>query len=192
MLTDLHFKAWWYLESKDVCVCVPPKNGSTAFYRAAFNVSNQIPDKDVWSFVVNNTKRTIGPFSPWEIPKRYNKKAKLLAVRHPFERFLSLAHNKFKYENLHVVLLSIIAQPFCNIHWIPQAYFLRPDVTFIPYRFMLSELSLQQQECNVGNYPRGFNSYGTSIRADVEKYYAPDMHIWRVCHGYYNTKNSVT
>lgn len=145
-MNDLDFKQWFYLAYRDTCVCVPAKCGGTSFYRHAFNVPARVPAEHVRSFAVSVAQDTgAGPFSPHEIVRFFPDSRRLIAVRHPVERFQSLWRDKCRRlpgptlnstEYLRgwtqEQLMDLIeSTPFGDPHWVPQQHELVPEAALL-------------------------------------------------------------
>lgn len=141
-MQGIEYKLWFYLPGPDLCVAVPAKCGGTSFYRAIFNVPEDVPSEHVRSHAVLTTLELgRGPYSVREVVKYHSRKRKVLAVRDPVERFRSLWRDKCRDAPAGPMsrlspsgLMSLIrSHPFGDAHWAPQYAWLVPGCEVVLY-----------------------------------------------------------
>lgn len=177
---------WYYLLSMDVCVCVPAKCGGTAFYQAAFHV-HEVEPRHVKSAVDRLASMSgAGPYTPIEVSTYYPTKRKIMAVRHPVQRFVSLWRDKCRDgdENMPMVagwdpetlLQHIKEYPAGNDHWMPQYLYQAPGCEVVDYQKLMPLLGLKAERVNV--------TYGKETdpempKTDIIRQFQQDYFLWR-------------
>jgi len=164
----------WFI-TRGTFVCVPPKCGGTAVYRAAFDVPSTVSDRHVFTAVRNTTVF----FDPDQMI-RCGLRA-VQAYRDPVERFKSLWRDKCRDGDDNLPWLEgltpselmdfIEGRPEENHHWRRQADFYRPGVELVDYRRILEVLGLPQIRANVSrpdDTPVPVERIRAHYRADFE------------------------
>lgn len=175
MLTEQHFKRWFYLRRHDLCVCVPNKCGGTAFYRAMFDVPEAVATRDVRSFAVQVALETgAGPFSPAEVVHYFSDRRKLLALREPVQRFASLWRDKYRSAEPRQIIDMIRQHPLGDPHWVPQYLQVVPGAELIDCARLGGLLGYQSRENETT--PRDDDA---PMPADaIREHYAQDVLLW--------------
>lgn len=179
-----YFRSWYWLADAGVCVCVPPKCGSTAFAKSfgAPNINALNARADAEGF---------GPYRPGEVYGRHPDAPKLLAFRDPVDRFASMWRNWCRdreREDIPAVVTypiggmtmdelidAIEVFPLGNQHWYPQAGYLVPGVELVRHTEILERIGRPSITANV-----------TTARDDdppvplerLQRLYAHDFDLW--------------
>lgn len=145
---------WLFVPQLNAWVCVPAKNGGTAFYRYMFDVPDDVPSRHVLGWALRNKAPTFR--SPADLYRDSSAHPRLLAVRHPVSRLGSLWRNKCRDGdpnmpfmqgwNIETLLSKIEATPFGNEHWVPQHAYAVPDMSCTDYRALGRMLGYTDQE----------------------------------------------
>lgn len=175
-MQGIEFKLWFYLPDQDVCACVPAKCGGTSFYRAMFNVPDDVPSEHVRSHaVLASMALGRGPYSVNEVMHYHYKKRKIMAVRDPVERFRSLWRDKYRPDGTSPErLLELIRQhPFADAHWAPQYAWAVPDTRFVLYYDLPGVLGYDRHERKT--HPSSADP-GMPV-SEIEEHYALDRRV---------------
>lgn len=185
----IHLMRNWFLYDGSL-VCVPAKNGGTAFYRAAFDIGDDTPDCHVYSAACavaeTEYRGPYNPFSASQLIHHPDRDGAFIAVRDPVSRFLSLWRSKClrKDPNLWFMhgwsmkkLMDVIeAGPFTNAHWIPQWAYLIPTAIPVHYEYLQERLGLPNRRFNETKH--GVES-AELVRERIERHYAQDFDLWQ-------------
>lgn len=179
------FGSWFYLESLDVCVCVPAKCGITSLRVAMWPWA-----KGMTEIRKKAADEGFGPYTPRRVMEERPHTRKIMSVRDPVERFGSLWRDKCRRERYNQQywekfkgmtpdeLMDLIERwPLGNSHWFPQYYYTVPDAEIVPYDRLGEFLGVEIAARNVTE-KRGEDPALPKER--ILDHYRKDLELWNL------------
>lgn len=175
---------WVWLPDKELCFCVPTKNGCSAVYGAL--TGNPVLGARLDALRFFNRHRQ-GPFLPAEVMEKFSSIPHLLSVRDPVDRFGSLWRHfcRGKEPDIGTRVIGgkspdelmdyIEAHPRANRHWIPQSAHGTLKTTLVPYTHMLDVLGLEQVQVNVTRQQADDPPFPVDR---IREHYKADAQLW--------------
>ena len=139
-------RRWFYVEKFDIGICIPCKCGGTTFYNEVFLGGEGFGGEFRKQAIQIAQERGHGPWTAAKAASKLAGVRKVLAVREPIDRFMSLwrdkcaedraasGYNYYRGFSPEMLVQFILQWPFGDPHWTPQYSYMIPGAEVVDYR----------------------------------------------------------